>query len=278
MFSKRTVIFILVIAFIAVNVTLLSVSSRRQQAAYGPGRIALPLVAPIQEALILSIRYLKDIWRNYFLLVSVSRENENLRKDLGEEIRRNNEMREVALENARLRRLLDFKKALIPPDLPAEVISNDPSPWFQSVMVDRGSLDGVEKGMPVVVPTGIAGLVIDVSLRYAKVLLVVDQNSAVDALIQKSRARGIIKGHPDSGCSLQYVLRKHDVAIGDRVVTSGLDGVFPKGLPIGSVSKVIKRNSGIFQEIAVKPHVDFEGLEEVLILLNQPEQADGGTP
>lgn len=278
MFSRRTVIFILVIALIAVNVILLSISSQYLQTTYGPGRIAIPLVAPFQKTVTLSIRFLKNIWRHYFLLISVSEENENLKKSLSNAIQENNELREVALANMRLRRLLNFKKILVPQVLPAEIISNDPSPWFKSVMIDKGSLDSVEKGMPVVVPEGVAGLVIDVSFRYAKVLLIIDQNSAVDALIQKNRARGIIKGGSADGCYLQYVLRKQGVDIGDTVVTSGLDGVFPKGLRIGHVSGTFKRNAGIFQEISVTPYVDFEDLEEVLILLNTPKREVKNAP
>lgn len=271
-------IFILVIALIAVNVILLSISSQYLQTTYGPGRIAIPLVAPFQKTVTLSIRFLKNIWRHYFLLISVSEENENLKKSLSNAIQENNELREVALANMRLRRLLNFKKILVPQVLPAEIISNDPSPWFKSVMIDKGSLDSVEKGMPVVVPEGVAGLVIDVSFRYAKVLLIIDQNSAVDALIQKNRARGIIKGGSADGCYLQYVLRKQGVDIGDTVVTSGLDGVFPKGLRIGHVSGTFKRNAGIFQEISVTPYVDFEDLEEVLILLNTPKREVKNAP
>lgn len=278
MFSKRTVTLILVIVIVAVNIILLSVSSQHLQSTSGPGRIAIPLVAPLQKTVTLSIRFLKNIWRHYFLLISVSEENESLKKSLNSAMQKINELREVALANLRLRRLLDFEKALVPQVLPAEIISNDPSPWFKSVMIDKGSMDGVEKGMPVVVPEGVAGLVIDVSHRYAKVLLAVDQNSAVDALIQKNRARGIIKGGSSHGCYLQYVLRKQDVAIGDTVVTSGLDGVFPKGLRIGYVSGIVKRSAGIFQEISVTPYVDFEDLEEVLILLNAPKHEVRSAP
>jgi rod shape-determining protein MreC len=270
MFSKRTVALIMVIALIAVNILLFSLSNQHLQSSDGPDRIAISLVAPFQKTVTLSVRFLKDIWRHYFLLISVSEENEDLKKSLSNARQKNNELREIALANARLRQLLDFRETLTFQVLSAEIISNDPSPWFKSVMIDKGSLDGVEQGMPVVVPEGIAGLVIDVSLRYAKVRLIIDQNSAADALIQKNRARGIIKGGSADGCYLQYVLRKQDVAIGDAVIASGLDGVYPKGLRIGRVSNIVKLDAGIFQEISVVPYVDFEDLEEVLILINTP--------
>jgi len=119
-----------------------------------------------------------------------------------------------------------------------------------------------------VVPKGIAGQVTDVSANYSKVLLIIDHNSAVDALVQNDRARGIIQGDAAGQCLFKYVLRKHDIKIGDIVVSSGLDGVFPKGLAVGYVSAVVKPKSGIFQEVTVIPYVDFEKLEEVLIVLN----------
>ena len=271
MLSKRTVILSFVIALIAVSVVLVSITDRKQ-VTYGPGRIAVPLIAPFQKAITVAVNSAQAVWRRYFYLVSVSEENERLRQSLSLSLQKNNELREVSLANNRLRQLLKFKETLIPSFLPAEIISNDPSPWFRSVMIDKGSLHGVKEGMPVVVPEGVAGLVTDISYRYAKVLLLIDRNSAVDALIQKNRARGVIKGGAPDGCYLQYVLRRHEVAVGETVITSGLDGVFPKGLRIGSVSSVIKQNAGMFQEITVVPYVDFEDLEEVLVLLNPPDR------
>jgi rod shape-determining protein MreC len=119
-----------------------------------------------------------------------------------------------------------------------------------------------------VVPKGIAGQVTEVSSHYSKVLLIIDPNSAVDALVQSDRARGIIKGDAAGRCLFKYVLRKNDIAVGDIVVSSGLDGVFPKGLAVGKVSSIFKPKAGIFQEVTVTPYVDFEKLEEVLVVLN----------
>ena len=133
--------------------------------------------------------------------------------------------------------------------------------------VCKGSNDGVRKGLPVGIPEGIAGQVIDVSAAYAKVMLITDRNSAVDALVQRTRARGIIKGESTSSCVFQYALRKDEVNIGDKIVASGLDGVFPRGMPIGEVSEVVKRAAGIFQEVSVTPYVDFEKIEEMLVFL-----------
>ena len=149
----------------------------------------------------------------------------------------------------------------------AEVIGKDPSAWFKTVIIDKGKADGLQKGLPVVLPRGIAGQVIEVSDHYSKVMLIIDRNSAVDALVQRSRARGIIKGASADKCRFEFVLRKNDVQLGDTVVASGFDGVYPKGLRIGQISDLSERNSDIFYEITVTPFVDYEKLEEVLVIL-----------
>lgn len=257
-----------VIVLIAVNIILLSVFNRRYISYYGPGRIAISIVAPFQKATSTSIRFVRDIWRHYFFLVNVAKENESLRKNLNRAFEKNIQFKEFKLSNARLRNLLNFQNTITDHVLAAEVIGKDPSPWFKTVLIDKGKHDGVEKGMAVVIPEGIAGQTTEVSAHYSKVLLIIDHNSAVDALGQRGRARGIIKGGSAGQCLFKYVLRKHDIVVDDIVVSSGLDGVFPKGLAVGYVSGVIKPKSGIFQKVTVTPYVDFEKLEEVLVVLN----------
>jgi rod shape-determining protein MreC len=267
MFSKKMVMIIGVIVLIAVNIILLSVSNRYYQS-YGPGRIAISLIAPFQEAVSRSIRFVKDIWVHYFFLVETAKENDIYKKALSHEVEKDNLHKELKLSNNRLRSLLDFQKTITDKVIAAEVIGKDSSPWFNTIMIDKGKDDGVKKGAAVVIPEGIVGQVAEVSTNYSKVLLIIDHNSAVDALVQRTRARGIIKGTSSDRCLFKYVLRKKGVAVGDTVVSSGLDGVFLKGLPVGRVSGVIRPNSGIFQEVSVTPHVDFEKLEEVLVVLN----------
>jgi rod shape-determining protein MreC len=144
----------------------------------------------------------------------------------------------------------------------------DPSPWFRSIMIDKGFSDGIRKGFPVVVPEGVTGQIIEVTKHYSKVLLLTDRNSAVDSLVQKTRARGIIRGSSEQLLSFQYVLRKYEIHKGDTVISSGLDGVFPKGLRVGRVQDIVRKNSSIFQEVSVIPFVDFEKLEEVMVILS----------
>jgi len=256
-----------VIVLIAVNIILLSVSNRYYQS-YGPGRIAISLIAPFQEAVSRSIRFVKDIWVHYFFLVETAKENDIYKKALSHAVEKDNLHKELKLSNNRLRSLLNFQKTITDEVISAEVIGKDSSPWFNTIMIDKGKHDGVKKGAAVVIPEGIVGQVAEVSTNYSKILLIIDHNSAVDALVQRTRARGIIKGASSDRCLFKYVLRKKGVAVGDTVVSSGLDGVFLKGLPVGRVSGIIRPNSGIFQEVSVTPYVDFEKLEEVLVVLN----------
>jgi len=265
MFSKKTVVIIGVFFLIIANILILSIIGQRYPTS-GPGGFTISLLAPFQEAVASSSRFLKGLWRHYFDLVQVSEENDQLKKQLNRAEEMKNEWVEARLANDRLKRLMDMGKAFAHPVVYAEVIGRDPTAWFKTIIIDKGAKDNVAVGMPVVVPEGIVGQIVDVSGRYAKVLLVVDQNSAVDALVQRTRARGLLKGEFADQCRLEYVLRKEDVRMGDVIVTSGLDDVFPKGLRIGAIEDISGAPNEMFYTVTVTPFVDFEKLEELLIL------------
>ena len=267
MFSKKMALIFGVIVLITVNIIFLSVTTKRS-ATYGLGRLAVSFVGPFQELFTRSIRFTRDLWGHYFFLVNVSYENIQLRKAYGQAVEKNHHLAEIELANQRLRNLLNFQQQTTFEVLAAEVIGKDPSPWFKIIMIDKGKADGLRNGLPVVISQGIVGQIIEASTHYSQVMLVIDRNSAVDALAQRTRARGIIKGESEDQCRLEYVLRKYDVQAGDTVISSGFDGVYPKGLLLGRISKVSGHSSDIFQEVTVSPFVDFEKLEEVLVILN----------
>ena len=278
MFSKKMIMIVGVIILIAVNIIILSVNSQDRTPSTRIGQFALFFIAPFQEFASNGIHLAQNIWRNYFNLVDVSQKNDSLVKVLKAANEKNNSLRELELSHFRLQGLLEFIPDLKRQVAAAAVVGKDPSPWLKTVVIDKGTDEGVQMGMPVVTPDGIAGLVIDASTGYAKVLLITDQNSAVDALTQSSRARGIVKGVSSGKLRLDYVLRRHDIVEGDIIISSGLDGVFPKGIRIGYVHAVIKPNSGIFQEVSVTPYVDFEKLEEVLVIIDSPEPVKFAEP
>lgn len=269
MFSKKSVLILGGIALITINILVLSVAGKHH-ATNVFGRVAIAFVAPFQQLVTGSMNAAGNLWQQYFYLVSVSKENERLKKELDRAVEKNTRIQEVELANQRLRQLLNFKETAQLEVLPAEVISRDPSAWFKTMIIDKGRADGLRKGLAVVLPQGVAGQVVEVAERYATIMLIIDRNSAVDALIQRNRARGVIKGASADQCNLDYVLSKHEVNVGDIVISSGLDGVYPKGLRIGEVAAVSDREADIFKEITVRPYVDFEQLEEVLIILNPP--------
>ncbi|MGD8290928.1 MAG: rod shape-determining protein MreC [Desulfobacterales bacterium] len=266
MFSRKMVLIVGFIVLIAVNIIGLSVTSRRSTS-FGIERIALSAIAPFQELVTRSLRFTRDIWRHYFYLVTISRLNQVLIQELNQAVEDQNKWHETELANDRLRNLIDFQKNISEHVVAAEVIGKDPSAWFKTVIIDKGKTDGLTRGLPVVIAQGIVGQVVEVSAHYSKVMLIVDSNSAVDSLVQRTRARGVIKGESTDQCRLDYVLRKNDVRIGDIVVSSGLDGVYPKGLRIGLVSQVTAHDADIFHELIITPFVDFEKLEEVLVIL-----------
>jgi len=265
MFSKKTVVIIGVFFLIIANILILSVIGQRYPTS-GPGGFTISLLAPFQEAIASSSRFVKGLWRHYFNLVRVSEENDHLKSQLDRAEEMKNAWVEARMANDRLRRLMALGKGFAQEVIYAEVVGRDPTAWFQTIIVNKGSKDNVAVGMPAAVPEGIVGQIVDVSGRYAKVLLIVDQNSAVDALVQRTRARGLLKGEFADQCRLEFVLRKEDVQVGDVIVTSGLDNVFPKGLRIGQIRDITGATTEMFYTLAVEPFVDFEKLEELLIL------------
>jgi rod shape-determining protein MreC len=247
-----------------------SVNLRQQEGTSFLESLVLRVTGPVQSVLSLTIESVADTWEHYLYLVDTAEdnrllveENRNLRAVL-------TQSDEVRLENERLRLLLDFKEAQDIETLPARVVAEDASSWFRTVMIDKGSEHGVAEGLPVVVAEGVVGRVVRSSPRFAKVLLITDASSAIASLLQKNRARGISRGQGDE-LAFNFVLRQADVKLGDRVVTSGMGGVFPKGLVVGNVKSVDRQEFGLFQTIKVSPSVDFSHLEEVLVLLRSPQ-------
>ena len=234
--------------------------------------LVVGITAPVQKVVWGVIDGIGSIWRGYFYLVGLEKENQALKKELHELRLQMNRYREADLANQRLRALLNFKKSIATPLLPAQLVAFDPSGWFQTILIDKGRSDGVVQDMAVVSAEGLVGRVIGVSNHHAKVLLILDGNSAVDAYIQRSRARGVLVGLGRELCLLKYVQRNEDVQVGDKVISSGMGGVFPKGLLVGTVQEVVRGSSGLFQRVEVEPAVNFSRLEEVMVVIQPPAE------
>jgi rod shape-determining protein MreC len=235
-------------------------------------QIIVEVTAPFQRLIMKSVKFTENLWLSYFDLLDLRNENVHLRRQVDALRMENDRYRELVATHQRLRELLQFKNTIDWPVLAAQVIGRDPTGWFESVIIDKGKTSGLKVNMPVVNAVGVVGQLVSVSPNYAKVLLIIDQNSAVDCLIQRSREKGIVKGLSPNACKLDYVVKTGDVAPGDLVVSSGVGGAYPKGLPVGEVVEVKDIPWELFKDIKVRPMVDFSKLEELLVILKEVPQ------
>ncbi len=234
---------------------------------FGPfHKLALESIGPVQRVFSETSRYVYKIKTDYLDLISVRDENEKLWKELQECRNSSYQYREALASNARLQKLLDFKNNSDLPVIAASIAGKDPSLWFRTLTIDRGTSDGVKNGMPVVTDGGIVGQVFNIAPNYSRVLLAIAPSSAIDVVLQKSRVRGILKGTGSLKYRLDYILKTVEVEKGDHVVTAGYGGTFPSGLPVGVISRVVRKKRGMFQEIEVTPSVDYLTLEELLVI------------
>ncbi len=241
-------------------------------------RVLLQVSAPIQYVAAEAARSISGVLEGYVYLVDVNRENQRLSHDNGQLRSEIRSLRIQARENNRLRRMLDLRERLAGETLSAKVISKDFSTFFRIVRVrlDRGERHHVRPGMPVISVDGLVGQIRRTAGRYSDVLLTVDRTSAVDVLIPRTGARGMLRGTGEDdryACRIQYLRRTDQVRVGDEIYTSGLGQRFPASILVGHVVKVVKRDFGLYQEAMVDPAVNFADLEEALILTTGPRQS-----
>ncbi len=231
-----------------------------------PQKFLLRVSFPLQQKTRGLVTWIRHIGEEYIFLVGLREENRELKQVVAGLRQENNRLQEMVSAEERLKKLYPLQSDYSGHSTLARIYGRDPSNWFKTVLVDKGSDDDIAKDMAVLGADGLVGRVTEVSSRTAKVLLITDVNSAVDVILQRSRSQAIMEGKREEACILKYVQKSDDVQPGDRVITSGMGGVFPKGLVAGTVSKVDRKRPGIFQYVEVVPAVDFSRLEEVLIL------------
>ena len=251
---------------------ILTAAARGQLQQDPVGPILLWLMRPLQLGAQVTAGWIKDIQQSYITVAGYKSENERLRKRVQQLEVERNRLLEAGATNQRLQQLLEFRSHLPSGSVTASIIANSASGWFQSCLLDKGSADGVRKGMAVVTPLGVVGQVVSTAAHSAKVLLITDPNSGVDVIVQRTRARGIVSGSLENVTIMKYVKRSEDIQEGDRLITSGLDGVFPKGLMVGTATKVRKQNLGLFQYVEVTPAVISSRTEEVLVVYVEPSE------
>jgi len=232
-------------------------------------RLIIEIIAPFQKFIKGTVNITEELWLKYFGLINTHNENMRMKNEIESLRIENYQYQELLATNQRLQELLQFKNTTDYPVIAAQVIGWDPTGWFQSIIIDKGENAGIKLNMPVVNADGVVGKLVSVSYNYAKVLLIIDQNSSVDCIIQRSRDNGIVKGLSSKVCVFDYVLKASDVRVGDMVVTSGLGRIFPKGIPVGEIIDVQDPAGELFKDIKVRPIVDFSKLEELLVILKE---------
>jgi rod shape-determining protein MreC len=242
-----------------------------------PQGLVSEALRPFQAASSRMAQSAGDIFHDYFMLVHVARENERLKEQIGQLNQRQTRMVELELENHRLAELLDLKEALDLKVVAADVIGSDATGTARTLILSQGSNAGLQPGMGVIATGGVVGKLISSSRNASRVMLLNDHNCAIDAFVQRSRARGIVTGVADDGVIMKYVERTEDIKTGDAVITSGLDGVFPRGLLIGSVAAIERKGPGLFLNVTIQPAAELRKLEQVLVIVQTPPHlADSG--
>ncbi len=267
-YLKQYQFYITLFLFILIPVIAIDTSTRspRDYRFYDRGIISL--TSPVQGSLTWTLEKIASGFENYIYLWHTHQDNLALLDENRKLLNSIANLREIQQENIRLKRLLQFEETFKLETVVARVIAKDVSSEFRSIRINRGEDSGIKRNMAVLTDEGIVGRVLRTTPKTSDIVTVLDLYSAVDAIVERSRARGVIEGLTDDTCQLKYALRTDDIKPGDFLISSGLGGIFPKGVPVGTVSKVNRQPYGITQEVEVKPSVDFSKLEEVLVVKN----------
>jgi rod shape-determining protein MreC len=235
--------------------------------------VTFGLFAEVQRGATSAIGETRGAWDSYFALKDVRRENERLTQEIAQLRVRLQQEQAVASQSRTLQGLLDLRSSIDLRTTGAMIIGASASPEFRTVSIDKGTGDGLRPDMAVIAPAGVVGRVIMPSARASKVQLLIDRNASAGALVERSRAQGLVMGTGGDRLRLDYVQGSADVKPGDRVVTAGIDGIYPKGFVIGQIESV-QRGAGTFSNIVVRPAVEFASLEAVLVVLTPSAPAE----
>ena len=230
------------------------------------------LFSEVERGVARGIDGVAGVWHGYVGLRGVQADNDALRESVAQLRVRLQQEHALAQRARGLEELLGLRRDVGFSTVSARVIARDATPYFRTATIDRGTVDGVRRDSAIVSPDGVVGRVVgDPRPRAAKVQLLVDRSAAAGALIERTRAAGVVRGHTDQALlRMEYMSKLDDVAPGDVVITSGIDGIYPKGFPLGEVEEVLD-SDGPYRTIFVRPQVDFTDLENVLVIVREPE-------
>ncbi len=237
------------------------------QKGYGKAKFYLADgVGPVLQILKTPARSVSYVLENYVDLIDVKRRNDKLKKKVETLELETQKIPELEKENERLKGLLHLVEEQPNELIAARIVGEDVMNWFKCVIIDKGRSAGIKEKMPVITPSGIVGQAVEVHNWHTKVMVVNDTNSAVDVYVSGKNARGIVEGTGSTTLKLKYVTKNDEVEVGDKLITSGKDAIFPKGLAVGIVINVNKNKAGLFSDIDVMPFNNFKKLDEVLVV------------
>lgn len=255
-----------------------------RMSARNPGELStldrgvLRVVSPAQSAMSYVARGIANVAGRFVELARARAENHELAKENARLRAELADARRLADESARYQRLLGLRDQTPAETIAARIISIDASPYFRMARVELDRGEGfVKRGMPVLIPEGVVGRIGHVAGKTSDIMLLVDPRSAIDVVVPRTGGRGILRGKSGENgyrCSIEYLQRGQVAQVGDKVVTSGLGGAFPRDLPVGRITAVTANAVGLFQEVEVTPDVDFARLSEVLVVAAPPPAAD----
>lgn len=264
-YIKEYRFYIILFMFVLIPIISIDTVNRAPREYRFYDRVVIAITSPVQSLISWSLDTGVSIYQNYIFLWKTRRENSILLEENRKLLTTVVNLQEAKLENQRFRKLFDFKEQFKLNGVLARVIAKDVSTEFRAIRINRGENDGIQKNMAVLHHDGIVGRIWRTTPDTADIVTILDLLSAVDVIDARTRAHGIVEGMTDEVCQLKFSLRTDDIQPGDMLLTSGLGGVFPKGIPVGTVSKVFKKSFGITQNIEVRPSADFSKLEEVFV-------------
>jgi rod shape-determining protein MreC len=274
--KRHQVIFVSVLLSI-VSLHLALTDRREVARGYIVKEIVSFAVHPLQRAAMASWGAASGIWSDYIALIGVKADNAALREALVVAEAENNRLREELSLAGRLKDILAYRDAAPFDSMASVIVGLNFDGWTRTAVIDKGADDGVRKDSAALSPSGVVGRVIEVNGRTSRVLLTTDMRSNIDVIVERTRVKGVAEGTGSDGLTLKYVRQVDDVQVGDAIITSGLSGIFPKGLPVGEVSKIEKGRDNFFKHIEVRPEVDFARIEEVLVVTDAAPGAKPGT-
>jgi rod shape-determining protein MreC len=239
--------------------------------------VTFGMFAEVQRGATSAVASVREGWENYFALQQIRRDNERLRAEVAQLRIGLQQERALAQQSRSFQQLLELKSAIALESTAAAVIGGAADPNFHSLTIDKGTQDGLRQDMAVISPEGVVGRIIAPAARASKVQLLIDRSAAAGVMVERSRVQGLATGvgteRLEFGIQLEYIPGTADVQVGDRVVTSGIDGIYPKGFLVGEIESIERSSDTTFSGVRIRPAVNYSALETVLVVRNVPPPA-----